>query len=104
MPKGSDEVGLHLPWLSITDRISTLRSRGRRILEFSVPASSPRQRLITAFHFNTIQSGLDIDHRMSDSIDFATYFVERIKQCGVKYVFGVPGDYNLELVSRKVSI
>jgi len=41
---------------------------------------------------------------MSDSIDFATYFVERIKQCGVKYVFGVPGDYNLELVSRKVSI
>ena len=28
---------------------------------------------------------------MSDSIDFATYFVERLKQCGVKYVFGVPG-------------
>lgn len=30
-------------------------------------------------------------------IDFASYFVERLKQCGVKAVFGVPGDYNLEL-------
>lgn len=38
---------------------------------------------------------------MSDkgSIPFATYVVERLKQCGVKYVQGVPGDYNLELVS-----
>jgi hypothetical protein len=41
-------------------------------------------RLITAF-------------TMPDTIDFATYFVERLKQCGVRYVFGVPGDYNLEL-------
>jgi pyruvate decarboxylase len=31
-------------------------------------------------------------------IDFATYVVERLKQCGVKSVFGVPGDYNLELL------
>jgi len=36
---------------------------------------------------------------MEDTIPFATYFVERLKQCGVKYVQGVPGDYNLELVS-----
>ena len=35
---------------------------------------------------------------MEDTIPFATYFVERLKQCGVKYVQGVPGDYNLELV------
>jgi hypothetical protein len=32
------------------------------------------------------------------SIEFAQYLVERLKQCGVKYVFGVPGDYNLELL------
>ncbi|GFZ49727.1 pyruvate decarboxylase [Saitozyma sp. JCM 24511] len=32
------------------------------------------------------------------SIDFAQYLVERLKQCNVKYVFGVPGDYNLELL------
>jgi pyruvate decarboxylase len=32
------------------------------------------------------------------SIEFATYVVERLKQCGVKSVFGVPGDYNLELL------
>jgi TPP-dependent 2-oxoacid decarboxylase len=37
---------------------------------------------------------------MEDTIPFATYFVERLKQCGVKYVQGVPGDYNLELVSH----
>ena len=36
---------------------------------------------------------------MEATIPFATYFVERLKQCGVKYVQGVPGDYNLELVS-----
>ncbi|KAK4685979.1 pyruvate decarboxylase, partial [Tremellales sp. Uapishka_1] len=28
-------------------------------------------------------------------IEFATYVVERLKQCGVKQVFGVPGDYSL---------
>ncbi|KAL7420001.1 hypothetical protein Q5752_004964 [Cryptotrichosporon argae] len=28
-------------------------------------------------------------------IELATYIVERLKQCGVKQVFGVPGDYNL---------
>jgi len=36
------------------------------------------------------------------SIEFAQYVVERLKQCQVKYVFGVPGDFNLELV--RVSI
>lgn len=25
-------------------------------------------------------------------VDFASYVVERLKQCGVKYVFGVPGE------------
>lgn len=34
---------------------------------------------------------------MSTEVEFAKYFVERLKQCGVKAVFGVPGDYNLEL-------
>lgn len=33
------------------------------------------------------------------SIAFSEYIVERLKQCQVKYVFGVPGDFNLELVS-----
>lgn len=33
------------------------------------------------------------------TIEFAQYVVERLKQCKVKYVFGVPGDFNLELVS-----
>ena len=28
---------------------------------------------------------------MTDTVEFASFFVERIKQCGVKYVFGVPG-------------
>jgi pyruvate decarboxylase len=32
------------------------------------------------------------------SIEFAQYVVERLKQCGIRYVFGVPGDYNLELL------
>ncbi|KAK1921586.1 thiamine diphosphate-binding protein [Papiliotrema laurentii] len=32
------------------------------------------------------------------SIEFAQYVVERLKQCHVKYVFGVPGDFNLELL------
>jgi pyruvate decarboxylase len=31
-------------------------------------------------------------------IEFAQYVVERLKQCGIRYVFGVPGDYNLELL------
>ena len=35
---------------------------------------------------------------MSSTVDFAQYVVERIKQCGVKYVFGVPGDYSLSLL------
>jgi pyruvate decarboxylase len=33
-------------------------------------------------------------------IEFASYVVERLKQCGVKSVFGVPGDYNLELLEK----
>jgi hypothetical protein len=41
-----------------------------------------------------------VEVEMEDTIPFATYFVERLKQCGVKYVQGVPGDYNLELVSH----
>ena len=35
---------------------------------------------------------------MPDRIEFATYVVERLKQCGVRYVYGVPGDYNLDLL------
>ncbi|KAL1411686.1 hypothetical protein Q8F55_002652 [Vanrija albida] len=36
---------------------------------------------------------------MPDStIEFASYIVERLKQTGVKQVFGVPGDYNLEFL------
>jgi pyruvate decarboxylase len=35
---------------------------------------------------------------MSSEIPFTQYLVERLKQCGVKSVFGVPGDYNLELL------
>lgn len=31
-------------------------------------------------------------------IPFTQYLVERLKQCGVRSVFGVPGDYNLELL------
>lgn len=31
-------------------------------------------------------------------MDFAQYMVERLKQCGAKYVFGVPGDFNLEML------
>jgi TPP-dependent 2-oxoacid decarboxylase len=34
---------------------------------------------------------------MSDQIEFMQYVVERLKQCGVKYVFGVPGDYSLTM-------
>jgi pyruvate decarboxylase len=41
---------------------------------------------------------------MSEPIPFATYLVERLKQCGVKYVQGVPGDYNLELVSHSAFV
>lgn len=26
-------------------------------------------------------------------MDFAQYMVERLKQCGIKYVFGVPGEF-----------
>lgn len=34
---------------------------------------------------------------MSDSeqVAFFTYILERLKQCGVKQIFGVPGDFNL---------
>ncbi|BEJ14932.1 hypothetical protein CspHIS471_0406990 [Cutaneotrichosporon sp. HIS471] len=35
---------------------------------------------------------------MSDQIHLAEYIVERLKQAGVKSIFGVPGDYNLELL------
>ncbi|WWD21511.1 hypothetical protein CI109_105997 [Kwoniella shandongensis] len=35
---------------------------------------------------------------MSEQVEFATYVVERLKQCGVKQIFGVPGDFNLELL------
>ncbi|TXT07242.1 hypothetical protein VHUM_03412 [Vanrija humicola] len=35
---------------------------------------------------------------MTDTIEFASYIVERLKQTGVKQVFGVPGDYNLEFL------
>ncbi|ORX33900.1 Thiamin diphosphate-binding protein [Kockovaella imperatae] len=35
---------------------------------------------------------------MPSQIEFATYVVQRLKQCGIKQVFGVPGDYNLELL------
>ncbi|WVF69780.1 hypothetical protein IAT40_004559 [Kwoniella sp. CBS 6097] len=35
---------------------------------------------------------------MSDTIEFAQYVIERLKQCGVKQVFGVPGDFTLELL------
>ncbi|WVR04642.1 hypothetical protein IAU60_001653 [Kwoniella sp. DSM 27419] len=34
----------------------------------------------------------------SDTIAFAQYVVERLKQCGVKIVFGLPGDFNLEFL------
>lgn len=30
-------------------------------------------------------------------IELSEYIVERIKQVGVKQIFGVPGDYNLEV-------
>ncbi|WWC67969.1 uncharacterized protein I206_101888 [Kwoniella pini CBS 10737] len=33
---------------------------------------------------------------MSETIEFGQYVVERLKQAGVKQVFGVPGDFNLE--------
>lgn len=33
-------------------------------------------------------------------ITVSEYIVERIKQVGVKQVFGVPGDYNLEVRDR----
>ncbi|EIW71256.1 hypothetical protein TREMEDRAFT_71102 [Tremella mesenterica DSM 1558] len=31
-------------------------------------------------------------------IEFAVFVTERLKQCGVKSIFGLPGDYNLELL------
>ncbi|WWD00611.1 hypothetical protein V866_007546 [Kwoniella sp. B9012] len=34
---------------------------------------------------------------MSETIEFSQYVVERLKQAGVKQVFGVPGDFNLGL-------
>ncbi|KAI9636386.1 thiamine diphosphate-binding protein [Dioszegia hungarica] len=34
----------------------------------------------------------------TEEIPFTQYLAERLKQCGVKSVFGVPGDYNLELL------
>ncbi|WVQ83245.1 hypothetical protein IAT38_005384 [Cryptococcus sp. DSM 104549] len=33
---------------------------------------------------------------MSDQIEFLTYVLERLKQAGVKQIFGVPGDFTLE--------
>jgi hypothetical protein len=48
-------------------------------------------------HFSP-QSHSTLTHHSMPSIDFAQYVVERLKQCGIRYVFGVPGDYNLELL------
>ena len=35
---------------------------------------------------------------MSSSVEFVIYLLERLKQCGVRNIFGVPGDYNLDLL------
>jgi hypothetical protein len=42
-------------------------------------------------------------HDMSDSIPFMQFVCERLKQCNVKYIYGVPGDYNLEALGKLVS-
>lgn len=46
---------------------------------------------------NSSSNGHDTMPSDAKQITVSEYIVERIKQVGVKQVFGVPGDYNLEV-------